>query len=354
MVPLPFKQVLMQVTELQKLDSSFQVINEIKSFSIDTITDMSECKNNSLVFIKNKKFFQEFSQKNHEGKIFGLILEKKYHETLDSEELKKIENYVGFIAIVDDVNISMSKMSKTFYDKKFANENNMIDGRQMGTAKVHPSSFISQGAFIGDGVTIGPMAKIHPGAVIHAGSIVGEGTEIFPNTTIYHNVIIGKNVRIHAGCTIGSDGFGYNFHQGIHLKVWHMGGVIIGDNVEIGGNSCVDSGTFSPTIIGEGTKIDNLVQVGHNAKVGKHVILCADVALAGSCTLEDYVAMGGMSAVSNGVNVGMAAQIAAMSGVISNVEAKQSVGGFPARDMKEWMRGNAMLRKLALSKNKES
>lgn len=356
MVPLPFKAYdfgpIMKIENLKNFDSTFEISHLIDSnFQINTITDTFEVKNKSLIFIKNKKFMTQFLENNLSEKKLGLILDKKYAETLSDEDIKKFKEFSAFIATVDDVNVSMSKMSKSFYELKYPNPNDLVDGRQMGTASVHPTAYLAQGVFIGENVKISANVKIHPGCVLMSGVSIDEDTELYPNTTVYRNVQIGKNVRIHAGCTIGADGFGYNFFQGEHLKVWHMGSVIIHDNVEIGANSCVDSGTFSPTIIGEGSKIDNLVQVGHNSRLGKKVILCGHVALAGSCTLHDYVVVGGKAAVGNGIVVGAGAQVAAFSGVIHNVNPKEVVGGYPARDIKEWMKGMAFLRKLSLGKN---
>jgi UDP-3-O-[3-hydroxymyristoyl] glucosamine N-acyltransferase len=345
----------MKIENLKKLDPTFEVILDlVTDFEIDSITDLFEIKKNCLVFVKNKKFMSNFLAHEFNGKKVGLILEKKYGQSLQVSELENLKNFAAFIGLVEDVNISMSKMSKSFYEKKYSNPNDYVDGRQMGTAIVHPTAFIAQSVFIGENVKIHAEVKIHPGCVLMSGVEINEGTEIYPNTTIYRNVYIGKNCRIHGGCTIGADGFGYNFSGGEHLKVWHFGSVKVFDNVEIGANSCVDSGTFSATIIGEGTKIDNLVQIGHNSHVGKKVIICGHVALAGSCILHDFVVVGGKSAISNGIEVGTGAQVAAFSGVTSDVPPKGVVGGFPARDFKEWMRGNAMLRKLSLTKNKES
>lgn len=344
----------MSVHLLKNLDPTFHLIKNITERSdIETITDTYALENHSIVFIKNKKFLSELKSKDLNAKKFGFIIEKKFFDSIESEDLTFLELNANFVSTVQDVNISMSKMSKAFFDKKFSGENKVVDGRILGTASIHPTALVAQNAFIGDGVKIGANVVIHAGVVINAGAEIGDNSEIFANTSIYHKIKIGNNVRIHANCTIGSDGFGYNFSDGVHLKVWHMGGVIIHDHVEIGSNSSVDSGTFSPTIIGEGTKIDNQVQVGHNCKVGKHVIICAQSALAGSCILKDYVVMAGMSAVNNGITVGPAAQIAAFSGVTSDVGPKEVVGGFPARDLKEWMKGVAYLRKLTQKKGKE-
>ena len=153
---------------------------------------------------------------------------------------------------------------------------------------------------------------------------------------------------------IGSDGFGYTFHQGQHKKIWHMGGVIIQDDVEIGSNSSVDMGTFSPTIIGAGTRIDNLVQVAHNCKIGKGCVLCGQSGVAGSAILEDFVVLGGRAAIGPDVHIGMGAQIAGGAKVTDGVwPAGSKLGGHPARDLREWMKGLAYVRKMSLDDGKK-
>jgi UDP-3-O-[3-hydroxymyristoyl] glucosamine N-acyltransferase len=344
----------MKIENLINLDNSLvEVFTNNSNVDILNITDTYELKPNSLVFIKAKNFLAEVIAKKATVSNIGFVIEKKYFDSMSESELAEIKPLSLFLLTATDVNVSMSKLSHSFYLKKYPNPNDWVDGRQMGTASIHPTSYIAQNVFIGENVKIKADVKIHPGCVVMSGVTIEENSEIYPNVTIYRNVKIGKNVRIHSGSVIGADGFGYNFFQGEHLKVWHMGSVEIHDNVEIGANSCVDSGTFSPTIIGEGSKIDNLVQVGHNCRLGKKVILCGHVALAGSATLRDYVAVGGKAAVGNGVTIGMGAQIAGLAGVLKDVGDKEVVGGFPARDFKEWMRGNAVLRNLANKKSKE-
>ena len=238
-------------------------------------------------------------------------------------------------------------MSKYFYDEYYKNPNDIVDGRQMGSATIHPTVWIAQGVFVGENVILKENVKLHSGVVLMSGVVIEEDSEIFPNVVIYRNVKIGKRVRIHANCTIGADGYGYNFYKGEHLKVWHTGSVVIHDDVELGASTSVDSGTFSPTVIGAGSKFDNLCHIGHNAHIGKGVILCGGAAVAGSATLEDYVVMGGKAAVSNALNIGSGVQIAALSGVTGDVAPGEVVGGYPARNFKEWMRGIALVRKLS-------
>lgn len=340
----------MKLNMFKNYESKFELKSDIDVDSnISGITDLVDLKNEHIVFIKNAKFLAQFFSSTVESKI-GCLVEQKFFETLNNEELEKLKMKAWFVATVPDVNLAMSFISKPFYDEKFSGCNDVVDGRQMGTSSVHPSVWIAQGVFIGENVKIGADVKIHPGVVLMSGVEIGENSEIYPNTTIYRNVTIGNNVRIHANCSIGADGFGYNFGGGVHHKVWHTGGVIIEDNVEIGANSCVDSGTFSPTRIGAGTKIDNLVQVGHNVKLGRGVVLCGQVAIGGSTTIGDYTVLGGSVAVANGISIGKGVQVAGRAGVTSNIEDGEVVGGFPARNIKEWMKGVAYLRKVSLSK----
>lgn len=340
----------MKLNTFKNYDQSFELKSPIdEEINVLGISDLLELKNEHIIFIKNAKFLTQYFSSTIESKV-GCLIEQKFFETIDSEMLEKLKLKAWFIAVVKDVNLGMSFISKPFYDEKFSTCNDVVDGRQMGTSSVHPSAWIAQGAFIGENVKVGADVKIHPGVVLMSGVEIGENTEIYPNTTIYRNVTIGNNVRIHANCSIGADGFGYNFGGGVHHKVWHTGGVVIEDNVEVGANSCIDSGTFSPTRIGAGSKIDNLVQVGHNVKLGRGVILCGQVAIGGSTTFGDFTVVGGAAAIANGVVIGKGVQIAGGSGVVGNIEDGEVVGGTPARNIKEWMKGVAYLRKVSLSK----
>jgi UDP-3-O-[3-hydroxymyristoyl] glucosamine N-acyltransferase len=332
---------------LQKFDPSFQLIKGDANLPVTGLTDNFASLEGGMIFIKNKNFLNEWLEKKSKT---GIAIEKKFFDLIDSAVKETLVEQALFVATVDDVNIAMSYLSKPFFDKKFPGPNDIVDGRQMGSASVESSAWIAQGAFIGENVIIGANVKIHAGVVLMSGVEIHEGSEIFPNTVLYRNVKIGKHVRIHGNCTIGADGFGYNFKNGEHLKVWHTGSVIIHDHVEIGAGTCIDGGTFSPTIIGAGSKIDNQVQIGHNCKLGRGVIMCGQSGLAGSCTLGDYVVLGGKAAIGPGVTIGKAAQIAGNAGVISNVGDGEVVGGFPARDIKEWIKGVAYVRKHSLAK----
>lgn len=336
----------MKLSALSQLDKSFELVSSLISpleEEVKGVTDLKSKADHFLLFVKNKKFLTSHAK-------LGLVLEKKFFDSLPRENVENLKKDSLFLATVLDVNFAIGTFSKYFYEKNFRLQNPAIDGRITSSASIHPTALISQNVFIGDGVEVGAHVVIHPGVVIMAGSKIEDYAEIFPHVTIYPRVVIGKNVRLHSGTVIGADGFGYNFFQGEHVKVWHMGGVHIHHDVEIGANSCVDSGTFSPTVIGAGSKLDNLVQVGHNSTLGIGVILCGGVAIAGSATLHNYVVVGGKSAIGNGVEVGMGASIAGFSGVTTDVPPKATFAGFPAREHKEWLKGLAILRKLSLKR----
>lgn len=218
-------------------------------------------------------------------------------------------------------------------------------------AIVHPDARIEQGAVIDPGAVIGAGAEVGRGTVIGATSVVGPGVRIGRDCSIAPGVVLqhallGNRVIIHPGARVGQDGFG--FAMGVsHLKLPQIGRVIIQDDVEIGANTTVDRGATRDTMIGEGTKIDNLVQIAHNVVIGRHCVIVSQVGIAGSSTIEDYVVIGGQVGVIGHVRVGAGSQIAATSNVNSDVPPGSIWGGTPARPVKEWFREIAALKKLA-------
>lgn len=216
---------------------------------------------------------------------------------------------------------------------------------------VAPSARIEEGAVIEPGAVIGPEATIGRGSRIAAGAVVGyrvavgRDTFIGPNATVIH-ALIGDRVIIHPGVRIGQDGFGFAMGPGGHLKVPQIGRVIVQDDVEIGANTSIDRGALKDTIIGEGSKIDNLVQIGHNVVMGRHCVIVGQVGLSGSCELGDFVVMGGHAGVVGHVKVGAGAQIAGSSHVNSDVSPGARMGGTPAVPFRDWARQMAVLRRL--------
>ena len=211
-------------------------------------------------------------------------------------------------------------------------------------AVMHPSARLETGVTIDPGAVVGAGAEIGSGTVIGANAVIGPGVRIGrncgvgPNVSVAH-ALIGDRVILHAGCLIGQDGFGFATGPRGHRKIPQVGRVIIQDDVEIGAGSSVDRGGLSDTVIGEGTKIDNQVQVGHNVVIGRHCVLIAKVAIAGGVVLEDFVELGGQVGIADGLTIGEGAKVAAQSGVMSNIPPGQSWFGNPAKRQPQRARG---------------
>jgi UDP-3-O-[3-hydroxymyristoyl] glucosamine N-acyltransferase len=219
-------------------------------------------------------------------------------------------------------------------------------------ALVHPTARLGEDVSIDPGAVIGPGAEIGSGSLIGAYSVIGPRVRIGRDCAIASQVtvahaILGDGVILHPGVRIGQDGFGYVMGPQGHLKVPQLGRVIVGDNVEVGANSTIDRGSGRDTLIGEGTKIDNLVQIAHNVTIGKHCVIVAQVGIAGSTTLDDYVAVGGQTAIAPHLRLGQGVQIAADAGVMTDVPAGGKWGGSPARPMRHFFREYHAVKKLA-------
>jgi UDP-3-O-[3-hydroxymyristoyl] glucosamine N-acyltransferase len=217
-------------------------------------------------------------------------------------------------------------------------------------AIVHPTAAIEEGAIIDPGAVIGPRAAIGAGTVIAATAVIGPDVQIGrdcaigPGVSVTH-ALIGDGVILHAGCRIGQDGYRYHPSDKGHVKVPQLGRVIVQDHVEIGANSAVDRGGIGDTVIGEGTKIDNLVQIGHNCQIGRHCIIVALCGLSGSVVLGDFAVLGGQVGVADHIAIGEGAKVGAQSGVMSHIPAGEQWLGFPAMPGSQFLRAIATLRK---------
>ena len=220
------------------------------------------------------------------------------------------------------------------------------------TARVAPSARVATDAAIGPNVVLGERVAIGAGTVLHAGVCVGDDTslgdkcELFPNVVLRERITLGNRVVIHSGSVIGTDGFGYRWDGTSHVKVPQIGTVIIEDDVEIGSCVCIDRAKFSATRIGRGTKIDNLVQIGHNVQIGAHCIIVGQAGIAGSARLGERVILGGQSAVRDHIVMGDGSIVAACSALADNSEPKSIMSGSPALPHRQSLRENAAMRRL--------
>lgn len=250
------------------------------------------------------------------------------------------------LLLCDDPEISFLRAVGTLHpapqvEKQISQHAIIADNANLGNdINVGPFSSIGQHCSIGDG------SEIH--ASVHVGNNVkiGKNCKIYPNVVIYDNTEIGDHVIIHSGAIIAADGFGYKYRDNQHIKVPHVGNVVIADHVEIGANTCIDRGALGSTTIGAGSKIDNLVQLGHNNKVGRNVIICGQSGISGSCTIEDGAILAGSSGIADHVKIGQQAVVMARSGVSQDIKPGTQVWGSPAKDRKVAWKELAALSKL--------
>ncbi|MDX7952000.1 UDP-3-O-(3-hydroxymyristoyl)glucosamine N-acyltransferase [Lichenihabitans sp. Uapishka_5] len=212
-------------------------------------------------------------------------------------------------------------------------------------ARLEADVTVDPGAVVGPGVEIGSGTVIGANAVIGPGVKIGRDCSIGPHATVVHS-LIGNRVIVHAGVRLGQDGFGFAMGPGGHAKVAQIGRVIIQDDVEIGANTTIDRGSVRDTVIGEGTKIDNLVQIAHNVVIGRHCVIVSQTGISGSTTLGDYVATGGQAGITGHLHIGTGAQVGAQAGLISDVPAGQRWAGAPAQPVRDLFKQEAFIRRL--------
>jgi len=283
-----------------------------------------------LTFAENEDYFARAEQ----SAATAIIADKRFSSA------KKV------LIRVPNARVAFAKALALFFpDQKFP-------AGKHPTAIVAVSAQIDPTAHIGPYCVVGERVKIGANGVLQGGNFVGddcklgEDVNFFPNVVIYPRTEIGNRVRIHAGTVVGSDGFGYVLDGGVHRKVQQIGNVLIGDDVEIGANVTIDRGALGSTVIGKGTKIDNLVQIAHNVEIGEHCIIVAQVGIAGSTKLGNYVILAGQVGVVGHLKIGNQVTIAAQAGVITDVPDGAKWFGYPAQPDKEFKRQVIALRKL--------
>jgi len=239
------------------------------------------------------------------------------------------------LIVVKDPRVAMARILPLFFPE------------EIYAAGIHPSTVVDPTACVDPTAHIGPHCVIHAHVTIGAGSVlmggnhigqscrIGKDARLHPNVVIYSRTVLGDRVTIHSGTTIGADGFGYVFDQGHHRKMPQVGNVVIHDDVEIGSNASIDRGALGPTVIGQGTKIDNLVHVAHNVVMGRHCLIMGQVGFAGSTHLSDYVVIASQSGIAGHLKLGTQATIGAKSGVMRDIPDGETVLGYPAAPHKQ-------------------
>ena len=245
--------------------------------------------------------------------------------------------------VVSNPQLAMARTLRLFFPEKSIEPSIHKSAVIDSTASVGSNVFIDAGVVIKSGASIADNAIIGANVVIGNGAAIGTNCSLKPNVTIYHNVIIGDNCIIHSGTAIGCDGFGYVTENNIHEKIPQTGNVIIGDDVEIGSNCAIDRATIGVTSIGDMTKIDNLVHIAHNVKVGKGCLITAGFAVAGSTEIGDYCTFAGQVGIAPHVKIGSNSVFAAKSGVTKSLEGGKVYAGFPAREIREHNKKEAQL-----------
>lgn len=292
---------------------------------ITKLNGLVEAKENELTYFKDKKFLQELQ----ETKAGAIILAEKF---------AKYAPKSATLLFCDEPYLSMAYASQLLY--KNSHLSSKIPPHVSKSAKIGLHVSIGNGARIEDDVTL--MSGVCVGENVH----IGKNTTIHPNAVVYDNCIIGENCTLLANSVIGSDGFGYaHTKEGLHVKIIHSGNVILEDNVDIGAGSTIDRGVFTSTIIKKGTKIDNLVQIGHNCHLEENCIIVSQVGLSGSTKLGRGVVMGGQSATSGHLRIGDYATIAARGGVSKSLEGGKTYSGFPILLHKDWLKLQAKILK---------
>lgn len=299
---------------------------------IDDVAALDTATENDLSFFDNAKYKDQF-------------LNTKAGACFCSEKVASLAPAGLNLLISEHPYKSYALVAQAFYptDKPEADISDQAFIHE--SAKIGAGCRVAPMAVIGAGVELGDNCLVESGAVIADNVVVGSNCRIGSNSSISH-AIIGDHVNIYPGARIGQDGFGFAIDPAGHVKVPQLGRVLIEDHVEIGANTTIDRGAGPDTVIGQGTWIDNLVQIGHNVKIGRGCVIVAHVGISGSTVLEDFVSLGGQVGVAGHLTIGMGAQVGAQSGVMRNVPAGEVQLGSPAIPIKQEMRQIAALNRL--------
>jgi len=308
----------MKISEIAKI---LELEFSGEDIEISGMNTLMSAKNDEISFFHNKKYLKELPH----TKAGAVILDKEFAKYLPE----------GVVALLtNEPYLKMAILSEKFAKPLF----------REGEKIISETAQIEDNVNIGGGSKIGENSIIMSGVTIGGDVKIGDNVIIYPNVTIYNDTKIGDNVIIHSGSVIGTDGFGYaHTKRGEHIKIHHLGYVEIENSVEIGANTTIDRGVFGKTLIKEGAKIDNLVQIGHNCEIGEYSILVSQVGLSGSSKLGRNVVMGGQSATAGHLSIAPFTQIAARGGVTKTIKESGVYGGFPLMPQKMWLKLQAKI-----------
>lgn len=298
---------------------------EANELEITSFATLDKADKNQIAYIDDIKFIDLLK----ETKAGAVLLKEEFLYALPQSSIALVSK---------NPHLSMAYASKYFAKEPFVDTNT--------NKQIASSAKISQKSVICDNVIIEDNVRVMAGAVIGANVKIGKDSIIYPNVTVYDDTVIGERCILHAGSCIGCDGYGYvPTAQGEHIKIYHFGNVVIEDDVEIGANTTIDRAVFASTIVGAGTKIDNLVQIAHNCELGSRCIIVSQTGISGSTKLGRNVIMGGQSATAGHLSIGDFATVAARGGVTKSIEGGKTYAGFPLVLHKEWLKAQVKMAK---------
>jgi len=300
---------------------------------VNTFAKIEEGKEGALSFLSNPKYTHYLYDTRS---TIVLVNEDLVLEHPVTATLVRVKNAYEAVAKLLQIYESMNPRKKGIDTLAFVSP----------TAKIGEDVYIGAFAYIGDGAVIGDGTQVWPNTVIGDGVKVGGKCLLYPNVTIYHGCQVGNNVTIHAGSVIGADGFGFAPNADGYDKIPQIGIVIIEDNVEIGANTCVDRSTMGATVIHQGVKLDNLIQVAHNCEVGENTVMSAQVGMAGSTKIGAWCMVGGQAGFSGHIHVADRTFVGAQSGVISDTKGNEQILGSPPMEPRQFFKSMAVFRRL--------
>ena len=323
----PFSlEKICQLCDAQLADSSK------KDETVAEIANMAKAGENDICFFYDKKAKAQAA-------------EIKAKACITTADLAEFVPANVIVMTTENPKLAFLKLNVAMYAEKTPEAKIAESAKIAATAKIGENCYIGENAVIGENVVIGDNCRIEPNVTIADNCTIGNGCRIGAGAYVSY-CIMGNNCYIYSGVRIGCDGFGFMFLQGKHVRIPQLGRVIIGNDVEIGANTCVDRGALDDTKISDGTRIDNLVQIAHNDVIGNGCIIVAQAGIAGSVTFGDYVVCGGQVGIADHLKIGSGAQIASQSGVMREIEPQAVVIGTPAIPFREFMRQVATIQKL--------